>query len=82
MVVAFIAIVIFGEFQYHKDEVYISPNQRDQLNKIIPSEYDFSSPWWRFRFRRRIWVETSVAVVLPVEALVAVALAAEPGGSW
>jgi|GEM_PF-107185 len=35
MVLAFIAIVLFGEFQYHKDEVYISPNQRDQLNKII-----------------------------------------------
>ena len=35
MVLAFIAIVLFGEFQYHKDEVYISPSQRDQLNKII-----------------------------------------------
>lgn len=72
MVLAFIAIVLFGEFQYHKDEVYISPNQRDQLNKII-RQSTIS--------RRRGGGSVSVAdlavasaeAVLPVVALVAVA---------
>ncbi|BFU59487.1 MULTISPECIES: TPM domain-containing protein [Rodentibacter] len=35
MVLVFIAFVVFGEYLYHKDEVYISPNQRDQLNRIV-----------------------------------------------
>lgn len=35
MVLVFLAFVAFGEYQYHKDEVYISPNQRDQLNRIV-----------------------------------------------
>lgn len=35
MVLIFIAFVLFGEYLYHKDEVYISPNQRDQLGRIV-----------------------------------------------
>ena len=77
MVLAFIAIVIFGEFQYHKDEVYISPNQRDQLNKIIRQSTISRRRGGGSGFEADL-VEASVAVVLPVEALVAVALAAEP----
>ena len=35
MVLIFIAFVLFGEYLYHKDEVYISPNQRDQFGRIV-----------------------------------------------
>ncbi|OOF44627.1 methanol dehydrogenase [Rodentibacter rarus] len=35
MALVFIAFVVFGEYQFHKDEIYISPNQRDQLNRIV-----------------------------------------------
>ena len=35
MILVFFAFVAFGEYQYHKNEVYVSPSQRDQLEQII-----------------------------------------------
>ncbi|OOF70711.1 TPM domain-containing protein [Rodentibacter caecimuris] len=35
MALIFIAFVLFGEFQWNRNEIYISPAQRDQLGRIV-----------------------------------------------